>query len=401
MRFETVEQTLITCMKGKLSVLLVVGAILPVLLVFQRAYAPQMVRDWSRSALWEKFEHESVRLLMQDRLHSLKQQLTSTYQFNGSILVAHKGLPLLSWSHGVANIRNDQPLSTNSAFQLASVSKMFTATAVMLLADEGLLQIDDPVHHHIPEWPYHDQTIRHLLTHRSGLSRYMAVASWYWKDPKQPLHNDDVIRQYADHAPITFFTPDHRFNYCNSNYVVLAELVERVSGVPYDELLQEKIFDRLGMSDAFVYTKGDRTMVPEVIGYKPGRGRYYPAWQDYIDGVWGDKNVYASINDMQKFDRAIREGRLVSPESMTEMWIPGSPDRTYNYGFGWRLRVTDEETIPYHFGWWRGFRTCYIHDPKTGLTLIMLNNLDDSSRIPGYWELFFELRKSWPTAPVS
>lgn len=362
-------------------------------------YAPEMIDEWSPESLWEQSEGEHLRLHLSDRLDSLRIELSENHQLNGAFLLSHKGQPLMTFTQGMANFQEGKSLNEHSAFQLASVSKMFTATAVMLLQQDGLLCYDDLVRDHLPEWPYENQTIRHLLTHRSGLARYMAVASWYWKDLHQPMSNADVLSQYAEHKPVTFFTPDNGFNYCNTNYVILAELVERLSGMSFPDFLANRIFQPLDMTDAYVYVKGQPDSLDRrVMGYKPSRKGYYCASQDYIDGVWGDKNLCASLSDLTKFDRAHWEGSLLSPENLQEALQPGSPRRHYNYGFGWRLHVQPTETTPYHFGWWRGFRTCYLHDPATGLSMIILSNVDDTRRIPNYWETFHTIRSWYPQA---
>lgn len=374
------------------------GIFLAFLFSYHFTFAPADIHDWSLASLWEVYEVDAVRTMVSDEVTQHLDSVLEAQAFNGSVVITHKGSPVYERSSGMADFRQQEALSSHHAFQLASVSKMFTATAVMLLKETGQLHLDSTIQTYLPEWPYEDQTVRHLMNHRSGLSRYMAVASWYWKDSTQPLKNADVIEQYADHSPVTFFTPDRGFNYCNTNYVVLAELVARVSGQSFDNFIEERVFGPLEMCDAYVYSRGDSTEHSnEVTGYKPGRRRYYQAPQDYIDGVWGDKNIYASISDMQKFEAALWEGTLLNAESLGELWEPGSPRRSYNYGLGWRIRVLEKESIPYHFGWWRGFRSCYIHDQKTGLGMIILSNVDDSGRIPNYWDTFYQLRKAWPT----
>lgn len=379
------------------------GIFLAFLFSYHFTFAPADIHDWSPASLWEAYEIDAVRTMVSDEVTQHLDSVLEAQRFNGSVIITHKGSPVYERSSGMADFRQQEILNNHHAFQLASVSKMFTATAVMLLKEEGQIHLDSTIQTYLPEWPYEDQTVQHLMNHRSGLSRYMAVASWYWKDSKKPLKNHDVIKQYAQHSPVTFFTPDHGFNYCNTNYVVLAALVSRVSGLPFDQFMEERVFGPLEMCDAYVYSRGDSTEHSnEVTGYKPGRRRYYKAPQDYIDGVWGDKNIYASISDMQKFEAALWEGTLLKAESIEELWEPGSPRRSYNYGLGWRIRVLDQESIPYHFGWWRGFRSCYIHDRKTGLGMIILSNVDDSGRIPNYWDTFYQLRKEWPTdAPTA
>ena len=357
--------------------------------------APEAVLNLRPDGRWASAEEAIVRLVVEEGVNDWLQELEAL-DFHGAAVVMHKGQPIGRLVRGEERLGSGDALTEHSPFQLASVSKMFTAAAILKLRDAGLLDLDDPVSCHLPAWPYANQTLRHLLQHRSGLGNYMAVASWYWKELQTPMSNADVVQQHAEHVPPTFFTPDHGFNYCNTNYVVLAQVVEAVSGMSFPAFLKQQILDPLGMKDAFVYARGGAHK-PEVIGYKPSRKGYYAADQDYIDGVWGDKNLYASIRDMEAFDRAIWNNALLAEASQLEAWQPGSPERGYNYGLGWRLRrEPDGDFLPYHFGWWRGFRTCYLHDVKTGLSVIMLSNIDDSRRLPDYWEAFECLRQIWP-----
>lgn len=372
---------------------------LAIISIPDKLFAPVQWERLSPDELWEREAPQRLRLLMEDDLAARFEALGRSGQFNGAVAVSFRGKPLYSGAFGLADARRGDSLQTHHSFQLASVSKMFTATAVLLLAQDSALTLDDEVRCHLPEWPYEGMTLRHLLNHRSGLPRYMAVASWYWPEPKAPMSNADVVRQFAEHTPTTFFTPDHGFNYCNTNYVILAEVVARVAGMPFPEFLEQRIFEPLGMDHSYVYAKGCREAIPQpTYGHRIGRRGYYRAYQDYIDGVWGDKNIYASVKDMLRFDAALREGRLLRPEWLAQAWEPGSPQRRHNYGLGWRLINDPDAVLPYHFGWWRGYRSCYIHDRDSGLSLIILTNVDRRIGTWSYWDLFDEVKAMLPPA---
>lgn len=332
-----------------------------------------------------------LRILKQPGIDSIFTHLHQKRRFNGTVLVMQEGETLYKKSFGYANMRSKENLSEHSAFQLASVSKIFTATAVVLLQQDGLLNIEDKVVDHIPGWPYENMSIKNLLNHRSGMSRYMAVASWYWKNWRKDMSNDDVLKQYIRHKPPIFFRPNRNFNYCNTNYVILASLVEKVSGMPFEEFMSKRIFEPLEMDDALIYGRGQEIEIPnEAVGYKAGMRGYYKAPNDYIDGVWGDKNMFASIADMEKFELALRENKLLDETHTNLMFEPGSGRRTYNYGLGWRLRRGKESFI-YHFGWWRGYRTCYLKDPENDLTLIILTNRDHPGLNVDYWKVYKQI----------
>lgn len=332
-----------------------------------------------------------LRILKQPGIDSIFTHLHQKRRFNGTVLVMQEGETLYKKSFGYANLRTRKVLDEHSAFQLASVSKIFTATAILVLQQEGLLNINDNVKDHLPGWPYENMTIKNLLNHRSGMARYMAVASWYWKNWRKDMSNDDVLRQYVRHKPPIFFRPNRNFNYCNTNYVILASLVEKVSGIPFEDFMKQKIFEPLEMEDAMIYGRGqDMTIPHEAIGYKAGRRGYYKAPNDYIDGVWGDKNMFASISDMEKFEIGLRNNQLLDQTHTELMFEPGSGRRRYNYGLGWRLR-RGEQSFMYHFGWWRGYRTCYLKDPENDLTLIILTNRDHPGLNVDYWKVYKQI----------
>ncbi|MEZ4824738.1 MAG: serine hydrolase domain-containing protein [Bacteroidia bacterium] len=344
--------------------------------------------EMAPDSLWAKWEHVSLRIMKEGRLRDYFENLHHQKRFNGAVLVSEKGNLLYEGGFGMADEKLNQAITPDTHFQLASVSKMFTATAIMLLFQEGKLDFDDTVAAHLPGWPYEDMTIRHLLNHRSGLARYEAVASWYWKNYREPLSNTDLLNLYIRHKPVIFFTPGNGFNYCNTNYVILACIVEKISGVSFQEFMETHVFQPLCM-DAVVYSRVTEPEVPDkAVGYKPGRKGYYPAQGDYLDGVVGDKGLYASVHDLDKYDHALSEYTLLYPSTLEEAFSPGSGGRVHNYGFGWRMKINGDKKILYHFGWWRGFRTCYIRDPERNLSIMVLSNRDEPGFYVDYWEVY-------------
>lgn len=339
--------------------------------------------------VYEQWEPVSLKLRKEDELAEYFETLFKKKRLNGAVLVAEKGTILHQGAYGFANFRNKQPLELNSSFQLASVSKVFTATAVLLLVQDGLLSLDDSLTTHLPGWPYENMTIRHLLHHRSGMGRYMAVAAWYWKDWRKPMSNRDVLRQYVRKDPPIYFRPGRRFNYCNTNYVMLASLVEEISGKSFGDFMQERVFQPLEMEQAMVYSRVEDPEIPmEAIGYKVGRRGYYRAPNDYIDGVVGDKGMYASVEDLYKFDQALAYGTLLRPELVQQMKEYGGTRYKSRYGLGWRLKKREGRQLMYHFGWWRGFRSCFIRDPELQQTIIVLTNKDHPGRNLKFWEIY-------------
>ncbi len=327
-------------------------------------------------------------------IDSIFTRLARYHWFNGAIIYGEKGHVIYKKAFGFSNFRTKDTLTIKSAFQLASISKMITAMAVMILKEEGKLRYENTIGLYFPEFPYPDITIKQLLTHRSGLSRYMSLSHNKWSNKNIPLSNDDVIDLFIRYKPNSYFRADNGFHYCNTNYVMLAAIVEKIADMPFDEFVNEKIFDPLGMDDSFVYNLRDDSIVP---GYIPKgvTGHRYYKWRlirqknDYLNGVMGDKGVYTSIEDIFKFDNALNDLFLVGDSTLREAFSPGSPDywkKDNNYGFGWRIKNTEDSTV-YHFGWWKGFRAYYIRDMKQQKTIIALCNKDKGPASSILWKI--------------
>jgi CubicO group peptidase (beta-lactamase class C family) len=283
-------------------------------------------------------------------------------------------------AYGYDDFKAKKRLTTESAFQLASVSKMFTAMSIMILREEGLLDYDDTLRKYIPELPYHKLTIRHLLNHRSGLPDYMHFSDKNW-DQSKPLSNEDMIRIMVGNNIQLAFPPNGSFDYCNTNYALLATVVERISGKPFDVFVRENIFDPLDMDDSFIYKLNPGDSITDFVpvgvsGHRGGRGLPRVEPNFYQNGVVGDKGVYSSVEDLFKWDQALYTDILVSQASLEEAFAEGSPnfkDWRDNYGFGWRLKADRPKTV-YHYGWWKGFRTYFIRDIYQEKSIIVLTN---------------------------
>jgi CubicO group peptidase (beta-lactamase class C family) len=200
-------------------------------------------------------------------------------------------------------------------------------------------------------------------------------------DRSKALTNEDLIRVMAVAKPTRFFTPGNGFDYCNTNYALLASVVERITRKPFSQFLSENIFDPLAMDHAFLYQLEEGMDVPQyvpvgVAGHLSGRRIPRIEQNHYQNGVIGDKGVYASVEDLFKWDQALDQGLIVSRETLEEAFTPGSPRISHwrdNYGFGWRTKAGRTKTV-YHYGWWKGFRTYFIRDLYQEKTIIVLTN---------------------------
>ncbi len=300
--------------------------------------------------------------------------------FNGTVLYAENGQVTFSKAYGFSNLRSRDSLSMESAFQLASVSKPITALAVLKLYEEKRLSLEDTVQQYLPEFPYPGITIRMLLNHRSGLSNYMYFSDELWPDPEIPITNHDVLDLMVKYQPKPYYPPNKRYNYSNTNFAVLALIVEKVSGMSFEGFVKVNIFLPLDMSNSLIYNK---SAYPEnfnqVKGYSSGRR---VAENTYLNGVVGDKGVYASAIDLFKLDQALYDGSLVSSATLEEAYTLQHKDLKIwdNYGLGWRINATDPDNkIVYHSGWWKGFYTYFIRELGSRKTLIILSNTDRSS----------------------
>ncbi len=307
-------------------------------------------------------------------------QLLQRRGFNGSVLLAHKGEVVYNKSRGYSRYRGKEEFAEGqNIFQLASVSKQFTAFAILMLYEKGLLGIDDFVADHIEGFPYPTITIRHLLNHTSGLQNYFYVIDNFWNKERIPNHQDMLDLFISRSLPLNF-TPGRRFSYSNTGYTFLAMIVEKVSGLGFSEFIQENIFDPLGMENSFVFSPyTDLEKIGEKKNLTKGHervGRYLREIPvDPIDGITGDKGVFASAEDLLIWDNALENNLLVSEATRQMAFLPGNLRSGYrfNYGFGFRIKYAGKENIVYHNGWWKGYRTAYIRLPGNTL-LVILNN---------------------------
>lgn len=324
---------------------------------------------------------------------------------NGTVLYAEGGQVLYRGAFGWRNlIKANDSIRIDDQFQLASVSKMFTAEAVMLLYSQGKLDYDDDLTKYIPEFPYKGITIRNLLNHRSGLSRYETLADEQWPDRGVPVTNDDVIKLFAQYKPDPYNQPDVTFHYTNVNYVLLASVVERVSGQYFEDFMRDQVFAPLGMERSYIYSLRGverlHTYVDtEVQGHDLLSRGARRAQDDYLNGVVGDKVMFSTVDDLYRFSQAI-DCQLFLPDSIQqEAFKPGSAywKKGENYGFGWRMSEKHPGVV-YHFGWWKGYRSFFIRDVEKGRVLIVLTNTNSSAIGDPLWELINDTRVQLPPA---
>jgi len=304
--------------------------------------------------------------------------------FNGAVLIAQKGVTLYQGIFGYANLSQKDSLTLNSSFQLASISKTFTATAALLLAQDGKLNLSDSIQQFIPSFPYHGITIENLLSHRSGLPNYL-----YCFEDKRKINiaeptNDTILKWFeeANPLPAPYNKPNRNFSYNNTNFILLASIIEKVSEMSYAEFMRTRIFEPLGMTHTFV-----DTIAPENIlncrtsGHQGNKLRA----REFYDGVYGDKGIFSSVGDMNRWYFALHSGCLLNKQWLAEAFTPRSFERKsrHNYGLGFRL-MTDPDDMKkvhyvYHGGWWAGYSTMFWMDLDADVVIIVLGNRKNNS----------------------
>jgi CubicO group peptidase (beta-lactamase class C family) len=299
---------------------------------------------------------------------------------NGTVLVAEAGKVIYQKGFGYTNMDTKDPLKPKSNFRLASVSKQFTAMCIMMLAEQGKLSYDDDFQKYILELKYEGIAIRHLLWHTSGMPDYIDFMSEHYPDDAFYV-NDDVIKMMAKHHPVKEFEPGEKYEYSNTGYVLLASIVERVSGVSFKEFVQQNIFDRIGMSSSIVpFGKKDfEEMANLVYGYDRTEdgGHVDNDYADYDYDVYGDGGIFSNIIDLFKWNEALYTEKLVKRETLKEAFKPYvlNDGSVGDYGFGWNVSEIDSNKIVDHSGSWTGFRTHMFRDITNKHCVIILTNL--------------------------
>lgn len=315
--------------------------------------------------------------LLTQRIDNFFKNRYRSNGFNGVVLFAKDGKIVYNKAFGFSNFETKDSLQLNDAFQLASVSKTITATAILLLVQDSLIDLEQTVQDFIPEFPYENVTIRHLLSHRSGLANYMYFVDQIWENRDSSISNNDVLTIMEQDTPKPYYLPDVCYLYCNTNYAILASIIEKVTCETYENYLKKHIFQPLNMKNAFVYNRNKQPDLPQkVIGYN---GIYRQKENHYFNGVVGDKGIYASTMDLYKFDRALYDNDFIDSTLLAEAFRHHHTELTRrnrdNYGLGWRIQQPSEfGNVVYHGGWWKGFKTYFIRMIDKDQTIIVLTN---------------------------
>ena len=320
--------------------------------------------------------------LTAEYINSKKQEIDSFYKknwpnnsANGSFLVAKNGQIIYEKYEGYADFRDKRVITKSTPLHIASVSKVITATAILKLVNAKRIELDQKVNTILKEFPYPDVTVKTLLNHRSGMRNYAYFTDrdkTVW-DRHNILTNQDILNIMATKDIGLEFKTDTRFSYCNTNYAMLALIIEKITKLSYEKAMKQIIFEPLGMKNTYVFDY-ERDKDSAVTSYK---GNKVEIGLDYLDAVYGDKNIYSTPRDLLKFDRARNTPDFLTPEIISMVYTPYSNEHKGRKNYGLGIRMVNWETgqnFYFHNGWWHGNTSSYITLQKEGVTIIALSN---------------------------
>lgn len=333
-------------------------------------------------------------------------------KLNGVMLVAVRDTVLVEYAYGELrltgmppcfNVSENNRITENTLFDLASISKQFTAVAVLQLCAQGKINLDDTITLYFPNLPYSDVTVRHLLTHTSGIPEYFKFKYTVYGGSAF-VDNEHLLRVLEERKYAKIFPTGTKFEYINTNYAILAALVAKVSGMPFEEYVHENIFKPAGMNDTRFFT--------ELVGIDAKQGKTYPevnpksedvnvkalpsdipiaighrrggvtAKYDRLNGVLGDKGIYSNMEDMLRWANAM----FIDYKILPKEWVDLASQRENQlndgslpksiYGFGYRIEESPEHgKLVYHGGLWNGFQNLFLYRPSDNVVIIFLSNL--------------------------
>ncbi len=297
-----------------------------------------------------------------------------------AVLVVRHDSVLQKKTYGFADLDELRPVTSATNFRLASVTKQFTAAAVLLLAEEKKLSLDENIGKYFPELPVSAKeiTIRHVLNHTSGIIDYEALIP----DSQTVQVFDKDVLQLLRPADSVYFPAGSHFRYSNSGYALLALLVESVSCSTFADFLQERIFGPLGMNYTVARQEGVSFVTNRAYGYTRTDSGFVLADQSVTSAVLGDGGIYSSLDDMFKWDQALNADKLLSRASREQAFTPSARvDSVTGYGFGWYVSDYRGMSTVYHTGSTRGFRTAIIRLPERSFTVVILTNRNEGNPI--------------------
>jgi D-alanyl-D-alanine carboxypeptidase len=326
-------------------------------------------------------------------LDAIEQLVASIYTDSApgaAILLTKGGKVAYRRGIGLANLEHKLPITPDMPFRLASLTKPFTATAILILAETGQLALTDPLTRFLPDYPVSDPpiTLEHLLTHTSGIRNYTELPEW-WAVHRQDLSVPQLIDLFRLQPGI--FMPGTRWAYCNSGYALLGAVIEKISGQGYGQFVEEHIFAPLEMRQSYYEATSTRVIPKLVSGYsKSPDGYTHPEYLSYTQ-VYAAGGLISNVDDLARWYVALRAGKLVSSAALQRIWTPYllADGKSTNYGHGWMLSTYQGHQVVEHYGLLPGFANYLLALPDDDILAIVLSN--DDSKINQNERLAFEL----------
>lgn len=299
-----------------------------------------------------------------------------------TVIVVKNGKTLLRKAYGAADLTTKTPLTPGTVLRLGSITKQFTAVAILMLADEGKLALNDPITRFFPDYPTQGKviTIEHLLTHTSGIVSYTGKPGYV-----STMGKDFTVAQMIDgfrNDPLEF-EPGTQFRYNNSGYFLLGAIIERVSGTSYASFLEQRIFTPLGMKDT-AYEGVERSNAPRAIGYSAQEKGFAPAQPLSMSQPYAAGALVSTVDDLAKWDAAIASGKLLKAASWKLAFTPYklNPEKSTGYGYGWGVGTLQGAPVVEHGGGINGFRTHALRLPEQKIFVAVLSNADSGNANP-------------------
>lgn len=335
--------------------------------------------------------------------------------FNGNILVAKKGKIFFQKSYGYADFNTRKPLGSNSSFNICSISKELTATAIILCKRKNLISLEDTLRKFFPELPYSSVTIKQMLTHSSGIvSSEFLFSHW---NKETAISEEEMLQLLIQEKPPLLFNPGEKFEYSNIAYVLLAMIVEKVSNQKFSGFLKANIFDKLKMSRSGVGTPANfiknqtANYIFDYLNDSATRKTYFEPrerkdWEKafLISGLYGNSNIFSTTNDLLKWQQGIAGGKIISPRLYHEMTSPKIEANFAGinyYGYGFSINAVYDDTMVFHNGGTLGYSTTLRYLKNKGFTIITLCNTNRTNDpVEGIMAILYGQKIISPTADI-
>jgi D-alanyl-D-alanine carboxypeptidase len=302
-------------------------------------------------------------------------------KFSGTVLVAKDGQTLFAKGYGFANIEHEVPNTPKTKFRLASVSKQFVATGIMILEADGKLKVEDPLKKHLPDCPkaWADVTLHQLMSHTSGVPENLRIAflKGMWTQPIDVDHILDVVKEKA-----LDFKAGEKYSYSNTGYVLLGLVIEKLSGQPYGDFLRDRLFKPLGMNETGVDSRR-LVLKHRANNYGLSKGDFVQAQYVDLSQVYAAGSLYSTVEDLLKWDTALCTEKVLPQKSLDKMWTAVKE----NYGYGWLVRKRYERKQILHTGGLPGCQTIVCRYPEQHIFVAVLCNLEGSPHVPVSYDL--------------